>query len=181
MGLIEKLVETYESKEMKKYKIPFGTYEDFGLRMLKGLKISDEINLSIQASYGHYCYPRKTLPLEEYEAMELAIFKNGEFVNVKDVTNNEIIATKINKYYEGTVYGYVPVELLEELHNDLTINFMEENLAYHQMLARYTKQSVKLNKHLANIRLWEETIADSKEEYVALLSRYLDNSVHLKG
>ncbi|MGD6876966.1 hypothetical protein [Bacillus infantis] len=45
------------------------------------------------------------------------------------------------------------------------IKSMEEKLAYHQMLARHTKQSVRLKKHLTNIRLWKETIEDYKEEY----------------
>lgn len=48
--------------------------------------------------------------------------------------------------------------------NQQVITNMEGKLAYYQTLARYTKQSVKLKKHLANIRFYEEIIDDYKEE-----------------
>ena len=36
--------------------------------------------------------------------------------------NNQELINKIDDHYEGTVYGYVPVELLEELYQDLIKN-----------------------------------------------------------
>lgn len=121
MEFISKLVETDESKQMKKL-LPeiFGSYEDVGFRLFNGIPINENIHLSIQASYGHYCTPRKTLPLEQYTAMELAIFKNGEFVNVEEVVrDNTELVNKLNEYYVGTVYTYVPVELIEKLYQEL--------------------------------------------------------------
>ena len=124
MKFIEKLTETKDSlnaKERKDELSMFGSYEDMGFRMLERLKINDKIHLSIQASYGgHYCLPRKTLPLEDYTSMELAIFKDGDFASVDQVTDNQSLINKFNECYEGTVYSYVPVELLEELYQDLT-------------------------------------------------------------
>ena len=122
MGIIKNLVETSDSEKMKSVKMPFENYEDMGFRMLKEVKISDEIGLAIQASYVHYCSPRKTLPLEEYTKMELAIFKDGEFTKVSNVTGNESIINKLDEYYEGTVYGFVPVDLIEELYQALITN-----------------------------------------------------------
>lgn len=121
MEFIKNLIDTIDSAKIKGFESPFGTYEDMGFRMLKQIKISDDIGLSVQASYGHYCTPRKTLPLKEYSTMELAIFKDGEFVNVNQVTKNENIIDKLNECYEGTVYGCVPVEMLEELYQELII------------------------------------------------------------
>lgn len=122
MEFLEKLVETDQSVKMKGFGTPFDSYEDMGFRMFQQVKISDEVGLSIQASYGHYCSPRKTLPVEYYSAMELAIFKNGEFTSIEQVTDNEELISKFSEHYEGTVYGGVPVELLEMLYQNLKVN-----------------------------------------------------------
>jgi hypothetical protein len=93
--------------------------EDTGFRIYKALQMDDDVLLSIQASYGHYCTPRQTLDIELYSAMELAILKNGKFVSVDQVTDNTSLIEKFDEYYEGMVYGFVPVELLEELYQEL--------------------------------------------------------------
>jgi hypothetical protein len=93
--------------------------KDTGFRLLKRIPIAINVELSIQASYAHYCNPRKTVSLNEYETMELAIFVDNNFVPVEQVTNNEVLIDKFNEYYEGMVYGFVPVELLEELYQEL--------------------------------------------------------------
>lgn len=119
MEFINKLVETDESTVYKNVEFQYGTYEDMGFRQFEAIRVNDTIWLSIQASYGHYCSPRKTLSKELYTNMELAIFKNDEFAPVSSVTKNEELINKFDEYYEGTVYGYVPVELIEELYQDL--------------------------------------------------------------
>ncbi|WP_144555985.1 hypothetical protein [Bacillus sp. X1(2014)] len=45
------------------------------------------------------------------------------------------------------------------------IRNMEERLDYHKMLARYTKQTVKLKKHQADIKYWDEAIQQVKEDF----------------
>jgi len=42
---------------------------------------------------------------------------------------------------------------------------MEERLEYHKMLAKYTKQTVKLKKQQADIKYWEEAIQQVKEDF----------------
>ena len=61
-----------------------------GMRLLERIKLGD-YELSIQASEHHYSYPKETLNnLFDYEDMEIAIFKNDEFINVeKDSFFNE--------------------------------------------------------------------------------------------
>jgi len=45
------------------------------------------------------------------------------------------------------------------------IRNMEERLNYHKMLAKYTKHTVKLIKHQADIKYWEEAIQQAKEDF----------------
>ena len=49
--------------------------------------------------------------------------------------------------------------------NQRVLNGMEERLAMHEMLAKYTKKTVALNKHLCNIQIMKEVIQEYKEEY----------------
>ena len=45
------------------------------------------------------------------------------------------------------------------------IRNMEERLEYHKMLAKYTKQTVKLKKQQADIKYWEDAIQQVKEDF----------------
>lgn len=53
---------------------------------------------------------------------------------------------------------------VEEFHQKV-ITSMEHKLAYYNMLAKYTKKTVKLHEHKVNAKLMEETIAETKQEY----------------
>lgn len=123
MEIINKLVETEDSKKMKELgTLLSSSYQDSGFRMFEGVKVNDNVTLSIQASYAHYCSPRLTLPKEEYFSMELAIIKDGEFVGADAVTDNEELIEALNEYYDidDTVHANVPVTLLEELYQEIT-------------------------------------------------------------
>lgn len=128
MEFIEKLVESKDSLKMKDLHeqgviFGFGNYEDNGFRMYEGINIGG-VTLSIQASYGHYCSPRLTLPKEDYNSMELAIIKN-DFVSADKVIDEDDLIEALAHYYNGTIYGYVPVILLEELYQELKNNEKE--------------------------------------------------------
>lgn len=120
MEFIEKLVEAEDSIRMKDYQSPFGDSEERTLRLFNRVTLKDGVHLSIQCSYAHYCSPRKTVDVLNYTTMELAIFKDEQFTNVNAITNNKELANELNEYYEGTVYGYVPVELIEKLYQELS-------------------------------------------------------------
>ena len=119
MKFVTLLEETPQSVETRN--IPrFGSYEDYGFRMLKPVNLPSDVSLSIQASYGHYCSPRKTLPVEDYIEMEVAIFKNKEWSSIEKVSTDEVLIAKFNGCSDGAgVYAYVPVELIEELYKEL--------------------------------------------------------------
>lgn len=112
MEFISQLTEREDSKQ-------FGNVG--GFRLMNAIDTGSDIELSIQASYGHYCSPRETIALEDYEKMELAIMRSGDFVSVSEVIRGEHLIDKFEQYYEGTVYGFVPVELIQELYEELTV------------------------------------------------------------
>lgn len=77
----------------------------WGSRMVPKIVCADGFTLSVQASSVHYCYPREnTGPWDEVE------------VGFPSATPTEIL-----KYAEdqerptNTVYGYVPIQLVEQL------------------------------------------------------------------
>lgn len=92
-------------------------------RMMKAVKAGNYY-LSIQGSYGHYCTPRKSLPIDAYYELELAIFnENAKMVSI----NNDKLFKKFKRYDEllkhadglnsnSTVYAYVAVDLLNDLY-----------------------------------------------------------------
>jgi hypothetical protein len=96
-------------------------------RWLKAIKAGN-YKLSVQGSSGHYCKPRQTVSVDTYSEMELAIInKKGDMVSA----NRSSLLRKFNRYAElvdradglnssATVYGYVPVDLLNDLYMFLT-------------------------------------------------------------
>ena len=107
-------------KELKKQEKAFST-EDY--RMLKAVKAGNYF-LSIQGSNTHYCTPRKSLPVDMYSEMELAIFnKKNSMVSInrsmvfrKFSRYSELIERADSLYSKATVYGYVSVDLLNDLY-----------------------------------------------------------------
>jgi hypothetical protein len=82
--------------------------------------------LSIQGSYGHYCTPRKEIHPEEYFTMEMAIWKTGNR-GFMHFTKSSVMRS-FPRYREllacsdgphPTVFGYVPVDIIQELINYL--------------------------------------------------------------
>ncbi|MGG2024239.1 hypothetical protein AB1282_00375 [Gottfriedia sp. S16(2024)] len=118
MEFLKELEVTEDTKAIGMV-LPFD--EDTTFRMFKGIKINDNLWLSIQASYGHYCTPRKTLKnIEDYTNMEFALM-NGEreFVSLTDILPTFSKLDEINECFEGSVYCYVPVDLIDELFKEL--------------------------------------------------------------
>lgn len=79
-----------------------------GFRLLKEIECKDGFKISVQASKNHYCQPRETLRTG-YDLVECG-FPNAtpEFIleYAEDIDNPT-----------DTVYGYVPVELVNNLIN----------------------------------------------------------------
>lgn len=90
----------------------------------KGIKLGGVV-LSVQGSVGHYCTPKETLSIDEYELMEVAIIKEeGEvFLTPEELdlyfNISKGIKEKLQERFDGMVYGHVPVEVIEELYQTL--------------------------------------------------------------
>ena len=68
---------------------------------------NDGFSISVQASSFHYCKPRLD-GIQDYESVELG------FPSMEDELINEYAE---DEPYTETVYGYVPIEIVEELIN----------------------------------------------------------------
>lgn len=122
MEFITHLTESKTSKQIKEVLSSHGDSSEDIVRMYNRLSILSGITLSIQASYGHYCTPRKTVALSKYKEMEIAIIKGGGFADISEVTSNDSLIKEFEVYNDGGVYGYVPVELIEKLYKDLMVS-----------------------------------------------------------
>lgn len=81
-------------------------------RNVSGARLFDHISfndvqywLSVQASLGHYCTPRKMLPKEQYTSFEV----------MAEIPFMDIPSYWEDRYESGGVYGYVPREEIEKL------------------------------------------------------------------
>jgi hypothetical protein len=109
MEFLTKLVETAESKEIRDSSI---------YRSFQHIK-NNGVNLSVQASYAHYCEPRLTLDnLGAYTQMEFALMKNNEFISVADILPKFENLAEIQECFDGSVYSFVPVRLIEQLYQE---------------------------------------------------------------
>ena len=70
------------------------------------LLCNDGFSISVQASKFHYCRPRLD-GAQDYEAVELG------YPSMEDELINEYAEDDWN--YTETVYGYVPIEVVEKL------------------------------------------------------------------
>ena len=123
MEIVKMMVETENSKQSREKMRTMGMPANH--RMFKWIEAGD-YRMSIQASEYHYCEPRLTLEdLSNYEEMELALFKNGEWVQPREdekIKSFPRYAELEERYEKGNVAvaGYVPVDLLQDLYDYLS-------------------------------------------------------------
>jgi hypothetical protein len=119
---MEFLKGLFEDEESKMAREIMRIRPEQTVRIFKHFEFKD-LALSLQASWGHYCKPRKTLETyEAYAAWEFALIRNGYFVTVSEVLPNFSELTEIEKY-EQSVYANVPTELVEKLYLALRDNY----------------------------------------------------------
>jgi len=79
--------------------------DDYSFPVVKRIQCTDGFSLSVQASHGAYCSPRTNLgPWDEVEVG----FPSDVPTQIMQYAENPDAPTE-------TVYGYVPIELVEEL------------------------------------------------------------------
>jgi hypothetical protein len=99
--------------------------ENRGYRLNTALQVGD-YELSIQASYSHYCTPRLTVPLNEYTAFEVAIFDNGgAWMNphrdevFEGFERLEELKDRWEEGEDASVGGYIDKDLVQDLYEYL--------------------------------------------------------------
>lgn len=78
-----------------------------------------DYKLSVQASEYHYCHPRLTVDLEDYQSFEIAMIniKTGDFLDICFEYPNFPYCEELSECHDGTVYGNVPIEIVAELYD----------------------------------------------------------------
>lgn len=115
MGALKEREDLREMAEEQDYMSQ--TYMDGYCRIFEPIQIREDVWLSIQASYGHYCKPRKTLKdLYDYSHWEFALFNKENFIRVSDIIPELKSIGEIETYFDSSVYPYVPTDLVEEVY-----------------------------------------------------------------
>ena len=83
--------------------------------------VAGRFTVSVQASRFAYCAPREDLPIGLYTKMEVAIFEKAEWVIPPQDTRlkNFDWACLFEDDPHTSVAGYVPVEVVQRICNDL--------------------------------------------------------------
>lgn len=98
-------------KDWLKKPVKVHTYSDGSREIQENrprLYCNDGYSISVQASWVHYCKPRLN-GVQDYESVELG------YPSMEDELINEY--SEDDSDYTNTVYGYVPIEIVEELIN----------------------------------------------------------------
>ena len=119
MEFIKHLKNEWDTEPMRKAYLSCGLTQFDLPQRSKAIAFKNGLNFSIQGSFGHYCRPRKTLPYDQYESMEFALCTNNGFADVKEFLDT----TEYDDYFDGYVYGYVPVEMIERLYQALKAKY----------------------------------------------------------
>ena len=95
--------------------------EAIGFRIYNKVPTKMGYDLSIQCSEHHYCTPKKINELNSYNTFEVAILWQNSFIYPSELENFPR-KKELDKCHEGTVFGYVPQDLVEDLYNYLNNN-----------------------------------------------------------
>ena len=89
-----------------------------GMRIYNKIPTEMGYDLSIQCSEHHYCTPRRLNTITTYNTYEVAIFWENIFAYPSELKNFPR-KKELDECYEGSVFGYVPKDLVEDLYNYL--------------------------------------------------------------
>ena len=94
--------------------------EFMDFRFCDWISINDEYCLSIQCGKGKYSIPRDNVDLREYTHFEIAFTYGGSL----SIGHDKLLEgfnrkEELQEYREGTIYPYVPKDLIEDLYAHL--------------------------------------------------------------
>ena len=98
--------------------------EIMDFRFCDWIIINDEYCLSIQCGKGKYSIPRENVDLKEYTHFELAfIYKGSLSTGHDELLEGFSRKEELQKHQEGTIYTYVPKDLIGDLYKYLKKEF----------------------------------------------------------
>ena len=115
MNFIKDLEVSYEKPSERK-----SLFDDRymgGHRMCEWLYVKEGYSLSIQASENHYSIPRAYVPLGNYTHFEMAIIFEDSLISDMSIIKDFARYNELMEYNQGTVFGEVPRDLIEDLYN----------------------------------------------------------------
>src|SRR5699024_7719700 len=78
---------------------------------------SGDVRLSVQESRVHYVHLSITsMYLAVHSRMEFAMIKGDSITAVEEIFPHSDLREKLEPYFDGTVYGFVPVKLINKLY-----------------------------------------------------------------
>lgn len=105
-------------KAMKEAGVAFQT-DGLGIRIINHLLFKNGFKLSVQCSQHHYCTPRALVDIEEYTEFEVAVFKDGNFYYPEELLRSFPKKRELDECHDGTIFSYVPKQIVEDLYNYL--------------------------------------------------------------
>lgn len=99
--------------------------EEFGVfRFCEWININNEYCLSIQCGESKYSIPRKNVGLDQYTHFEIAFIYEGTLSDGHDwLLEGFKRKEELQECREGTIYPYVPKDLIEDLYKHLKRRF----------------------------------------------------------
>ena len=94
--------------------------EIMDFRFCDWISINDEYCLSIQCGKGKYSIPRENVNLKEYTHFEIAFIYEGQLSTGHDeLLKGFNRKEELQECCEGSIYTYVPKDLIEDLYKHL--------------------------------------------------------------
>ena len=107
-------------------------FKDMQIRVFNHINFDKNIIMSVQASFQHYCTPKRTINIEEYTTMELGFIRQDKYVKFENITTNYALANKQQNYELGEIYANVPCELIENVYMQLLREYRQKQFYQHE-------------------------------------------------
>ena len=107
-------------------------FKEMQIRVFNHINFDKNVIMSVQASFQHYCTPKRTTDLTEYEKMELGFIRQDKYVKFENISTNYSLANQLRKYELGEIYANVPCELIENVYMQLVKEFRQKQFYQHE-------------------------------------------------
>ena len=103
-------------------------FKEMQIRIYNHINFDRNVIMSVQASFQHYCTPKKTTNLNEYTAMEIGFICKDKYVRFETLTTNQKLASLLRNYEMGEIYANVPCEIIESVYIQLIKEYRQQQI-----------------------------------------------------